>query len=339
MYTNIDKYGGNFLNTLKYEFKKAENVSIASGYVSLDIIEQFKDQFINIAKNGGKARLLLGMAFYEGLNQKKLDASRKLNDNLKSLSNDSGVFVTNGRKYHGKVYHFNSMYNNDTVYVGSANFSYSGTKGNIECVIPVIDESQKGKIISFIDDLYSFDYAVTIDNAKILVPNKTNAVISKIEKLWNSLEKHNLKEKDISHFPNFRYELSRVAKKEKSNLNVYFGRGRWSRKTNIIKPRPWYEIELIANIETTSNILYPKGDFYAYTDDGIIIPMRTQGDYHKNIRSKDSLQLFGIWLKGKLEKSGVLQKYQPITSETLEEYGKNYITFSKMKEKEYFLSF
>ncbi len=70
---------------------------------------------------------------------------------------------------------------------------------------------------------------------------------------------------------------------------------------------------MIANTDLNSQQFYPKGDFLAYTDDGYIIPMRTQGDYFKNIRSKDSLQIFGIWLKGKLEKSGALKKYEPVT--------------------------
>jgi len=77
------------------------------------------------------------------------------------------------------------------------------------------------------------------------------------------------------------------------NLNVYFGKGRLNSTTGITKPRPWYEIELIASNDLNSLPNYPKGDFLAYTDDGLIIPMRTQGDYFKNIRSRNSLQIFG----------------------------------------------
>lgn len=58
-----------------------------------------------------------------------------------------------------------------------------------------------------------------------------------------------------------------------------------------ITPRPWHKIELIASNDLNSQEFYPKGDFLAYTDDGILIPMSTQGDYHKNIRSKKSLQI------------------------------------------------
>jgi hypothetical protein len=133
--------------------------------------------------------------------------------------------------------------------------------------------------------------------------------------------------------------LNRVAEKEKSNLNVYFGKGRLNAKTGIVKPRPWYEIELIANVQLSSNPLYPKGDFDAYTDDGYIIPMRTQGDYHKNIRSKVSLQIFGMWLKGKLQKSGALLPLSPVTNDTLIDYGNDTLTFSKIAEGKYYISF
>lgn len=84
---------------------------------------------------------------------------------------------------------------------------------------------------------------------------------------------------------------------------------------------------------------YPKGDFLAYTDDGYIIPMRTQGDNYKNIRSRDSLQIFGIWLKGKLEKSGSLKRYQFVTQETLIEYGNDKIEFYKIEEGKYYIEF
>lgn len=130
-----------------------------------------------------------------------------------------------------------------------------------------------------------------------------------------------------------------MAEIPKSNLNTYFGKGRLNSKTGIIKPRPWYEIELIANKDLISQAEYPQGDFTAYTDDGYVIPMRTQGDNYKNIRSRDSLEIFGIWLKGKLERSGSLKKYEPVTKETLLEYGLDELAFYKIEEGKYYLEF
>ena len=63
------------------------------------------------------------------------------------------------------------------------------------------------------------------------------------------------------------------------------------------------------------------------------------GDYFKNLRSRKSLQLFGIWLKGKLEKSGVLNKYQPVTTDTLKEYGNSQLRLYKIDSEKYFMEF
>ena len=338
MYTNVQKYGGDFRNILEKEFTTSKSVTIASGYASLDVINAFEKPFIEIAKNGGTSRLLLGMAFYEGLSQKKLDAVTKLHTALKPYGNNSGVFVTNGRRYHGKVYQFDKE-GISNIYVGSSNFSSSGTKGNIECTVPILNDNQKVNLVLFLNDLYSPSYSISIDEAEITVPGKKKIVLDKVERLWSNLKNYDPTKITVEGLPKFVFPLERVAEKEKSNLNVYFGKGRWSRSTGKIKPRPWYEIELIASNDLNSQAFYPKRDFLAYTDDGLIIPMRTQGDYYKNIRSKDSLQIFGIWLKGKLERSGVLKKYEPVTMETLQEYGNDKLTFYKFEEGKYYMQF
>jgi hypothetical protein len=338
MHTNIQKYGGDFRNVLDKEFRTSNNITVASGYASLDVINAFEKPFIEIAKKGGTSRLLLGMAFYEGLGQKKLNAVTKLNEALRIYNNSSGVFVTNGRRYHGKVYQFDKD-ETSNIYVGSSNFSASGTKGNIECTVPILDNSQKESLIAFLNDLYSPSYSITIDKAEITVPGKKKLLSKNTLKKWESLYKYNSENIDYSKYPNFSLSLDRIADKEKSSLNVYFGKGRENKKTGIIKPRNWYEIELIAGKEIRDNELYPVGNFTAYTDDGYIIPMRTQGDYAKNIRSLNSLLIFGRWLKGKLERSGALKKYEPVTMETLEEYGNDKLTFYKFDEGKYYMTF
>ena len=94
MYTNTDVFGGNFKNVLQREFKTANNISIASGYASSDIIKEFEQGFINVAENGGTAKLLLGMAFYEGLSQKKLDTLHNLCTTLNTYDNHSVVYAS-----------------------------------------------------------------------------------------------------------------------------------------------------------------------------------------------------------------------------------------------------
>lgn len=338
MYTNLVSHGGNFRQALINEFSTAENVQIASGYTSLNIIQQFRPNFINIASDGGTSKFLIGMAFYEGLGTKKLEELLSLNEELKALNNYSGIYVTNGRRYHGKVYRF---YNDrgSNIFVGSSNFSTSGTYGNIECTVPIETEEKKVQIINFLDDLYSEEYSIDIAKAEIKESGKRKSLRKSIENYWVALQKYNPESIDTTTLPKFTYPLERVAEKEKSNLNVYFGKGRLNRKTGIVRPRPWYEIELIAANDLNSQANYPKGDFLAYTDDGLIIPMATQGDYFKNIRSKNSLQIFGIWLKGKLERSGALNRLEPVTLDTLTEYGRTNLTFYKIDDGKYYMEF
>ncbi len=338
MFTNLSNHGGDFKSILLREFPKASNVLVASGYASLDIINEFENHFIRIAELGGLSKLLLGMAFYEGLSSKKLEAALDLNRKLKEINPNCGVYVSHGRRYHGKVYLFENE-NEKNIYVGSSNFSFSGTRGNVECTVPIIDANQKDQLELFLQSLYSSNLCLPIDKAEITVPGKKVIIQRTVENIWNALNRYNPDSINTSTLPSFEFSLERIVEKEKSNLNVYFGKGRLNRNTGKIIPRPWYEIELIANNALNSQPLYPKGDFLAYTDDGYIIPMRTQGDYFKNIRSRESLQIFGIWLKGKLERSGALIKYKPVTLDTLEEYGNTKITFYKMNDNKYFLKF
>lgn len=338
MFTNTELFGGNFKNVLVEEFESSKNITIASGYTSIDILRYFRPYFIEKAQNGGVAKLLIGMAFYEGLSQNKLEMLNELCLELNNINQESGVFVTFTRKYHGKVYHFDNI-NYENIYVGSSNFSNSGSMGNIECTLKVKDLISKTEVKDFIKYLFSTENSISILNADIIVPGskKYSKKISLID--LENLKNHKLKKGNFEEFPFFEYPLTRIAEKEKSNLNVYFGKGRLNKKTGIVKARNWYEIELIANSALNTNPLYPKGDFEVYTDDGYIIPMRTQGDYFKNIRSKNSLQIFGMWLKGKLQKSGALLPLTPVTNDTLIDYGNDKLKFIKMSEGKYLLVF
>ncbi|MFB8798580.1 MAG: AAA family ATPase [Microcoleus sp.] len=133
--------------------------------------------------------------------------------------------------------------------------------------------------------------------------------------------------------------LSRVNDQQKSNLNAFFGKGRESKSTGKVIPRDWYEVEIIVDTETTNNPVYPQGDFTAHTDDGSKFTCRTQGDHYKNLRSKEDLKILGRWIKGKLEQSGALKQFEPVTSETLQKYGRDYIRLYKLSDSEYYLEF
>ena len=50
MYTNVQKFGGDFRNVLDKEFITSNNVTVASGYASLDVINAFEKPFVEIEK-------------------------------------------------------------------------------------------------------------------------------------------------------------------------------------------------------------------------------------------------------------------------------------------------
>jgi hypothetical protein len=210
---------------------------------------------------------------------------------------------------------------------------------NIECTAEITDLNVKQKISTFIDFLFDDENSISIDKADIVVPGTVEYANRLSLQTLDDLERYDLASVNPSLLQKFEYPLSRIADREKSNLNVYFGKGRWSRSTGKVNPRPWYEIELIAKKQVTSNPLYPKGDFTAYTDDGFVIPMRTSGDYFKNIRSRGNLSLLGQWIKGKLQKSKALLPLTPVTQDTLDAYGRDKITFYKIGDGKYYMEF
>lgn len=338
LYTNTANHGGNFLDTIDEEFRTANNVTIASGYVSLDILQRYHDPFLEVVRRGGKTRLLLGMAFFEGLSNKKLNFLTEMSEALNEREESSGVYVTWERRYHGKIYDFQHD-EHRSIYVGSSNFSRSGLSGNIEATVSVTEENTISNIDEFLSVLFSGDTSTEIRNADITVPGSKNFVQKISVQTLSDLDRYDPSSIDTEALPKFSFPLSRIVEKEKSSLNVYFGKGRWSRSTGKVVPRNWYEVELIANKAISSLETYPKGNFTAYTDDGYVLPMVTNGDYFKNIRSKGNLRLLGMWIKNKLQESGALVPLTPVTQDTLDVYGEDEITFFKISDTKYFLKF
>ncbi len=338
IYTNTDEYGSNLLPVLDDAFSSSTSVSVASGYTSLDILNRYKDEFVRIAQNGGQSRLLVGMAFYEGLSQRKLDMLNSLSNELQVLGEGNGVFVCYVRKYHGKIYKFEGSAS-PKIYIGSSNFSRSGLSENIEATVPVTDEHSRNSISNFMDYMFHPDMSVVIEKADIVVPGSASFRQRVSIETLSDLQRYDPASVSLTGLQYFDYSLARIATSEKSSLNVYFGKGRLATATGRIKPRDWYEVELIAKNELSRLDVYPKGNFTAYTNDGYVIPMRTSGDYFKNIRSQGNLKLLGMWIKKKLQDSGSLIPLTPVTQDTLDQYGRDSIRFYHMTGDKYYLEF
>ncbi len=338
IYTNTELHGSKFLDIIDEQCKNARDITIASGYTSLDILQRYQQAFIATAERGGVVRLLVGMAFYEGLSQRKLDLLNTLSRQLQQINPKNGVYVCYTRKYHGKIYFFNNDAQT-SVYIGSSNFSRSGLSENIEATFRVSDSSEISRIANFLEYMFSPEVSTHITNADIVVPGSASFKKKISIETLNDLQRYDPQSIDAASLEFFDYSLARIAKSEKSSLNVYFGKGRWTRSTGKILPRDWYEVELIAKKELTSQDIYPKGNFTVYTDDGYVLPMRTSGDNFKNIRSRGNLKLLGMWIKKKLQDAGALTVLTPVTQDTLDQYGTEHIRFYKISDTKYYAEF
>jgi len=338
MFTNVNNHGGNVEAVLNSKFRSAADLQIASGYVSYDVLDQYQQHFNRVAINGGRARLLLGMAFYDGLSNNSLTLAKNISQNLNQFQNGSGVFVSYSRRYHGKVFSFYDGTDHEYL-VGSSNFSRSGLTDNIECTVSVDDTNTKQQLSNFLDFLFDANNSVSILNAKIIVRGSTHYTHTISTPLLQNLQRYNPATINQAQFPLLEISLSRIVRYTKSNLNTYFGKGRLNTRTGIVTPRPWYEVEIIADADARSNPIYPQGNFTAYTDDGYVMPMRTSGDYYKNIRSKDGLQILGMWIKGKLQQSGSLQPLTPVMQGTLDIYGNDTLRLYQINPAEYYMEF
>jgi hypothetical protein len=81
-------------------------------------------------------------------------------------------------------------------------------------------------------------------------------------------------------------------------------------------------------------------NFDVITDDGYKFACRVSGDFSKNFRSADDLQILGRWIKGRMENKRALNIGEKITDSNLRKYGRNTITLTKTKrENVWFLDF
>lgn len=339
LFANCEEFGGDFHREIKTNLATAKKLDIATGYVSEDILNEFHQPLADITARQGRVRILVGMAFYEGIRARTLEQLKRIDEVIQSVKSGGGVYVATARKFHGKIYRVEASPTNIQSYVGSSNFSRSGLMGNLECTLKISDTSVQDEISKYLGFLFDPENAAGIRKAELVVPgSEAYKKRVSIERL-KDLERYNVKNIQINPEKGFVFPLARLAKSEKSGLNVYFGRGRLSRRTGIVAPRPWYEVELIAPAELQKNPYYPKGQFTAYTDDGYVLPMYTGGDNFKNIRSKHDLELLGEWIKSRLQDAKALELLEPVTEETFEKFGTDKIEFYELRPREYFMRF
>lgn len=326
-----------FVDGLTSALADCGGMDVVSGYIGYDTATRFGRWIIDTARAGGRIRILIGMAGIEGLSSRTHKVWNDIDSHLRETGTGSGVFSFE-KKIHAKVY---IVYDWDlkpeTTFVGSANFNFSNS--NIECMVRLPpDRSTCGMV----ERLFGDQRLLPIS----LVPVKGSAK-DPMTQTKIPIQRHNeifdISEMRLVESINLR---SICEKNPIGSLNLYHGRGRLNRAKMSWKPRPWYEVEL-----TIGNNRYPglPKVFSAYTDDGEIIQMHRSGGGPtgkpelglKDLtgKGKGGRELFGQWIKGKLEKAGVLERGDQVTGSTLDAFGNDQLEFYRISDDELYMRF
>ena len=235
--------------------------------------------------------------------------------------------------YHGKIYDF--VTDSPSIFAGSSNLSPAGLAGNLEFMSQIHGEDLRSTQ-SYLEFLMSPEQSAPLDRIQGLTIHDSPQYKRIVTPTLDDLPQH----KPTISVPEKFLEIpfGNMDEKQQSGLNVYFGKGR-RQPNSKIKPRDWFEVEVIATSALTTRPDYPKGEFTVITDDGYTFECKTSGDYHKNFRSKGDLKILGRWIKSKLQRKGLLAPFSPVTNETLLRYGKSAIRLYPIGPKKYFMEF
>jgi hypothetical protein len=330
--TKNNTFGKAFYDLLNHSV----GIDIAVGYVTADSLMELK-KAVELC-NTQSANLTIGMHYIEKFTELEYRAALDLHSFLKDNHLGSVKLVT-PFKYHGKLY----SYKNDTgVYagiIGSNNLSsiIENNRRVYESSLLIDDRDYALQMNQFIQKL-NLTAATDIDQLEITDADfkKNNPLLENHEYVRHVEDAEMFSfGKEITDIT-FDIPITTYEDAPGSNINAFQGKGRINKKTGIIKPRHWYEAELIVPVSITRNSDYPKAEtdeatFTVITDDGWKFDCNVSGTNSKNFRSASDNKILGKWLKGRLEAKGVLRVGEPVTKETLEKYGRHTFTLTKTK--------
>ena len=308
---------------------KTEQLDIAVGYITSDsLIELQKAVELN---NVQTLNLIIGMHYFDLFTRVEYQAAMDLNKFL--TDNNAGeVRLVTPFRFHGKLYCFQNQNAPIAGIIGSNNLSsiVDSKNGIYEASMLLQEPVSLKKMNSFMGDLKS---KATQNITELSINNfkENNSLLDGqdfVEKVTPEELAACLNAKTSTTF-----EIP-IKETPQSNLNVFFCKGRETMSTGVIKPRHWYEAEIIVSKSITSQLGYPQAQtesasFDVITDDGWKFKCKVSGDYSKNFRSEGDLRILGKWLKGRLENAGVLKTGELVTTEVLHKYGRNSFSLTK----------
>ncbi len=300
-------------------FAQADTVNIASGYISADSLAELHETFSRSTEKQIKLNLVLGMHYFEGITRQQFEAAKKLNGILNNRQLGE-VSVVRDFKFHGKLYCFEKEGTPFAAIVGSSNLdNISKTHTSFET--DLLADNSDGDVLQQVDDFFHKLYPDSTITLPEWSPQSFLPTHSPLEGYADVEKISSAALEAVQATKTERTFLIPLKPEPKSNLNVFFGKGRTS-KNGLVIPRPWYEVELIVSSQITQQEGYPKGEFEVLTNDQWAFRCYTGGDYYKNFRSCKDLQILGRWIKGQLENGGIIEPGDHITEEALRKFGK-----------------
>ncbi len=344
--TNND--GNIFSDTFFKLASDSNNILIASGYFGASQLNDSKQIFIDIARQGGVITLIHGMGMWEGIGKSLQNQIIELNKELNNISPKSGFYFYTKQRFHGKIYYFDNKEKPKCI-VGSSNFSKSGLNSNLEANLLKEDKETCLKTLSFLKLLLkqSQKYSDGLLPIKGIAKSNVSTLIQKPDD--NYKVPIDIVERAVNFVIPIRFQ-------PKSNLNLTFGLGRKDLK-GMYKTRPYYEVEItipknlfkspLTNF--VPNQIEPSV-FEIFTDNGQYFNANfkrkfsniskykpiyeTGGDFMSSPR-----EALGKYIKDKLIGSGVLKFGELITDETLQDYGNNTLKIKKLDGNRLYMQF
>ena len=329
MRTRMETFADKFYSLIPM----AKKLDIAVGYITSDaLVELKKTTELNSLE---EVNLIIGMHYWDRFTEVEYRTAMELNRFLTENGRGEVRLVTPFR-FHGKLYSYSNDSGPFAGIIGSNNLSsiVDGGTRIYEASAIITESAFNQKLLDFIKEL-----------CKTSTENIANLNIHQFKQANKLLENHeHVEAVEAAVFAEYMVQSTDVSfdipikgfeVSPQSNLNVFFGKGREG-KNGLVKPRHWYEIEVIVPKSVTSQAGYPQAKtddavFDVITDDGWKFRCKVSGDYSKNFRSENDLKILGKWLKGRLENAGVLNVGDPVTQETLSRYGRSTFTLTKTR--------
>jgi len=308
----------------------SDYLQLATGYVSEDSLLFLMENLKN--DKNLKCDLLIGMHVYDGFTISQYYISKEIGEML-SENKRGSVLVCCAFPYHGKFYNFYKDDNHFASLTGSANISQIVPTRQRNLTIKTSDKNALSELNSHFDRL--------TNSCKSILEYKPTKFIESGSLLKDCIGVTKLRPDEVMSAykakkkPSF--DLPLKAEK-RSNLNICFGKGRENFQNGIIKPRSWFEFEVIVDKPIRNQKGYPRYKrFHVVTDDGWMFECSTHGDDSKNFRSTGGLAILGMWVKGRMLDSGAVKAGDFITEDMVKEFGYNSLILTETEDPEIWL--